>query len=306
MRLEQEQIRYENIVVGNSLSAALFSYCHRYPLIINSFSPPTPFEFLPTSLSLSSLGLDSFNLELNGVSDKVKFGMPKIELWNQLVFLLSMSGLQPTAFEDSNIKISSDKINVYSKSRMYSFGYGNIYIFNSENVSGISVNSHTKHYKVFDWIDVKAMSKNNIEYIRTGDDFVREIFFYPSERNGAKSSDRDIVCVSTMTEEQLKSFDYSDTIVKMKVKHVLKQYGFKGSRSGPKPGNPLEQNHRPIKLETSHRDVRRICFLSSDESNESVIIDNRQEIEIISEFQQGGSYLSKFNTMLKRNGTLIK
>jgi hypothetical protein len=302
---EQKQIRYENIVIGNSLSAALFSYCNKYPLIINSFSPPTPFEFLPTDLPLDSLGLDAFNIELNGAQGKAKFGMPKIELWNKLTFLLSMSGLQPCAFRGGNVRVHDDKIEVYSKSRMYSYEYENAFVFDSENVSGINVESKIKHYKVFDWIDVKALSENDIDYIKTDDNFVNEIFFYPSERNGAKSTDKDIVCISTMTEDQLKCFDYSDTIVKMKTKHILKQHGLKGSRSGPKPGSPLEQNHRPIKLETSRRDVRKVCFLSSNENRKSIVIDNRQEKEIIGDFQQNGGYLSKFNTMLKRNGVLI-
>ena len=305
MRSEQKQIRYENVVIGNSLSAALFSYCNQYPLIVNSFNPPTPFEFLPTDLALDSLGLHSFNIELDGAYDKVKFGMPKIELWNKLVFLLSMSGLKPAAFKGGNVRVSDHNIDVYSKSRMYSFEYENAFLFSTDNISGVNVSSEIKYYKVFDWISVKALSKNNIEYIKTGDDFVNEIFFYPSERNGAKSTDKDIVCVSTMTEDQLKSFDYSDTIVKMKVKHILKQHGFRGSRSGPKLGSPLEHNHRPIKLETSRRDVRKICFLNSNENRESIVIDNRQEKEIINEFQQNGGYLSKFNTMLKRKGVLI-
>ena len=305
MRSEQKQIRYENVVIGNNLSAALFSYCNQYPLIVNSFNPPIPFEFLSADLPLNLLGLHGFNVELNGICNKVKFGMPKIELWNKLVFLLSMSGLKPAAFKGGNVRVGDDNIDVYSKSRMYSFEYENAFLFSADNISGVNVSSEIKHYKVFDWISVKALSKSNIEYIKTGDDFVSEIFFYPSERNGAKSADRDIVCISTMTENQLRSFDYSDTIVKMKVKHILRQHGFRGSRSGPKPGSPLEHNHRPIKLETSRRDVRKICFLNSDERRKSIVIDNRQEREIINEFQQNGGYLSKFNTMLKREGVLI-
>ena len=212
MRLEQQQINYENVVIGNNLSAALFSYCNRYPLIINSFNPPTPFEFLPKDLNLEPLGLDSFNIELSGVNNKVKFGMPKIELWNKLMFLLSMSGLQPTALKVGGVKISDGRINVYSSARSYTFGYKKVFLFNSENVSGINVGATVKHYKVFDWINVRALSKNNVEYIKTGDNFVNEIFFYPSERNGAKSTDKDLVCVSIMTSEQLKSFDYHPSL----------------------------------------------------------------------------------------------
>ena len=110
-----------------------------------------------------------------------------------------------------------------------------------------------KVYKVYDWIDVRSGMNHPHDYIETGDDFVRELYFYPSDRiDGHHANRKDLVIASYMTEEQLNDIDYSDFYSRFKAEEVMKQAGIRGRANGRRNGKRL---FRSLKLEPSYREV---------------------------------------------------
>jgi hypothetical protein len=126
--------------------------------------------------------------------------------------------------------------------------YKQLYIFDDHNVSGLSPSStkNSQIFKVLDWFDVSRGGKHDIDYICTNEEFVNEIYFYPSELNPAK---KDLVSISYLTQEQLDNYEYSDTYARFKIISELKNAGIRGSKNGKNPNFPENSNepHKYLK-----------------------------------------------------------
>ena len=104
-------------------------------------------------------------------------------------------------------------------------------------------------------------------------DFVKEIFIYPSQRNGAKKSDVDLMCKSFLTKDQIKSFDYSDTMCRMKISNLLKRKGFKGRKTATHKGREYT---REISLEIDNRVVVEESELTLAKQTGNITIHNEK------------------------------
>tara|TARA_A100001515_G_scaffold4028_4_gene4038 strand:+ start:779 stop:1693 length:915 start_codon:yes stop_codon:yes gene_type:complete len=299
MPLKQSVSDGANIVIGHSLPSLIFSYLNDFPIIINKKAENNLFDLCSPHLDFNQIDLDCYNLSLNSVEGVSTFGCPKTHVKNQIIMCLSMSGLILNSVTFSNIKISQNQIECYSKSKKYPFAYKKIHIFNSENVSGISLEKQNVFYEVYDKIHMKHSNQNSVEFIETGDNFVNKIYIYPSKRNGAKKTDRDIICKSILSREQLDSFEYSDTISRMKVASLMRQAGFEGSKSGPNKSNPKIHNRRELLLVSASRSVCEKYTLKCKDIISDIVINNSTEEQIICKYGKNASSARNLNSMLK-------
>ncbi len=163
-----------------------------------------------------------------------------------------------------------------------------------------------------DWIDVKIGAKHELDYLKTGDGFVDEVFLYPSKRiDGQHLDKKDIVSISYLTNEQLNDINYSDTYVRFKVKKLMEDHGIKGSKNGKNPNYPhaSEQPHKylSIKLENSKRRVIKPVSISFPKDNECIFaIDKSAEDIICSNFKKDDSYVYALNERIYMENLLIK
>ena len=97
---------------------------------------------------------------------------------------------------------------------------------------------------------------HEFEVIESDTDFVQRIHFYPSDRIDGNENKKDLVSISTMTEEQLYDVEYSEVYVKFKILHLMKQAGITGSKNGTDDRGNVK--YRPIKIESAKREVRNI------------------------------------------------
>lgn len=74
-------------------------------------------------------------------------------------------------------------------------------------------------YRVIDWIKIRKGKEIRVEYINTEDQFVKEVYFYPTEFLNRF----DIAAISELSREQLDSFEYSDTMARFKVWKMIKE-----------------------------------------------------------------------------------
>ena len=289
-----------DIVIGHSLPALLYSYLNDYPTITNKQFIDNSFDFCHPELPLGVIGFDSNMRHFKTTGDPVEMGVSKAEIKSQLLLCLSLSGLLMNSVAPNNIKIGEGRISYFTKSRKYSTTYTTAHIFNADNINGANIKKHNISYDVYDSIHIRSSNKNDIEYISTDDNFVNQIYIYPSERNGTRKEDRDIMCKSILIREQLDSFDYSDTICRMKVATKMKDCGFTGSKVGITKRNSSEQYWRELSLVSAERNVYEKCLLSCEDNGENILINNSTAQQIIDQHGENVGLAKKINSALRQ------
>lgn len=279
------------IVIGGGLSAVLYAYCTDSVLLRSEDLGPPPFDFFEAGVDLSALNVEAKRFELCSNSDYKIVGASKRELWERLSFIKSICGGLP--FSDKIVSIRIDRaarlLTVSGRGTSTDFEYDKLRIFGDKNVHGISdlqVFSEPeviedKKYKVYDWFDVRSGCRHKFDYISTEDDFVRELFFYPSARVHGRHDDlKDVVSVSYLNKNQLNSVEYSDTYARLKVKQIMKDHGIRGTRNGRDTKNPEKFKYYALRLESSSRDICEVQKNSYHDA-EDIIFDYRTPEEIL-------------------------
>ena len=283
--------KVNKLVLGTDLAALIYAYLNNYTFIFTEVLEPTPFEFLPLDFPLHLFNHEKVEIEMDSLDGIVKFGTPKVELWNRLVFTMSCSGLLPFGLKEITVREEGSLVTVKTKSRNYYYEVSEV----------IKIKNSFHKYKVFDWIDIRSCGKNELDYVKTDDNFVSELFFYPSQRNGSKQGDDDLLVISDLTEAQTQMFDYGETMTRIRAKVLLHEMGIRGPRNGKNPSYPKSSErykYAPIKLEHSHRQIRR---------NKT----NNSELDIVQSFLNEGknlsehTYLYKFNRRVSQGSLLI-
>ena len=292
------------VIIGHSSEALLYSYLNDAPIIINKKPENIAFDFCPSDLPLHVVGLRNNLTTLKTSRDFTTFGLSKVKLRSDLMLCISMAGLLLNSVHPWNIRIQDNNIIYLTKTRKHSVSYKTVRIFNVDNISGLNIKKQNEVYEVYDNIHIRSSNKNDVEYIKTEDDFVKEIYIYPSNRNGTRKEDRDIICKSLLTKDQLNSFDYSDTICRMKVAARMRQNGFTGSKAALNKKDPLNHYYRHLSLVSAERVVREKCTLKCEEYNENIVIDNSTLRQVINQRPRVESRASQINNTLRNEEVL--
>jgi hypothetical protein len=265
---------HENIVIGHSLAALAYSFINNYPILLNDHLNTNPFDFCAPDLDLAPFGIENISTNVNSLSGTFQRGISKLQIEAAIIMSMSLRGLILNASPITNIKISDSTLESFSSSRKYTSQYENLHLFSSNNLSGVDMSKQNVVYRVYDKINLRYFNNDQgIDYIRGDDDFVKEIFIYPSQRNGAKKSDVDLMCKSFLTKEQIKAFDYSDTMCRMKISNLLKRKGLKGRKTATHRGREYT---RDISLEIDDRVVIEEAELVLVEQASSIAIHNEK------------------------------
>lgn len=292
----------DELVIGNSLEAVSYSFLNEKPIILNSIKKPYFFEFFEKGSCLEKYMIEADEYKLVAGDGDKQVGVSKLEVWENLVFHLSLAGLTPVADKTYSIRVEeNNSIKVTTKdSRVIRFKFNKLRVFDTENIAGLSFSDPLEQYKVTDWINVRSGMKHQYDYFETEDNFVKEVYFYPSVRMGSGKNDdrKDLVAVSYLTKEQLDNFEYSDTYVKFKVLNLMKKAGIKGPKNGRRWDDPNKWAYHSVKIEPRSREVRR-NEKSIHENKEFITFDNRDEREIYQSYSPKKNYLNKINKNLR-------
>ena len=224
-------LEYDEIVVGSNLTAVLFAFNNKLPIFYTQHMRPFRFDYCAPTLDLSSLHIDSLPRTLLTHGDNIKVGAAKELIWDRLLFLISLAGRAPLSTFCDNMRHNGETLvcsNEYSK--IAEIKFEKAYYFGDHNCSGIVKEKTLANplYTCYDWIAFNRGGKHEIDLIETADDFVSKIWFYPTDRIDGNSAVKDACLVSTLTEEQLLSFDYSQTMARFKMLAEMKERGMKG------------------------------------------------------------------------------
>jgi hypothetical protein len=106
----------------------------------------------------------------------------------------------------------------------------------------------------YDWIAFHRGGKHEIDYIETEDSFVKQIWFYPSDRIDGATKVKDACIVSFLSKDDLTNFDYSETMARFKAVSEMESRGMKGVFNGYSPtGKPKYYKFRTSNIAREKR-----------------------------------------------------
>jgi len=249
----------DKIVIGGTLEALIYAYIEDLPIIFCERKEPSYFNFFDSELSLDKFGFTNQSTELTIPNGTSIVGSLKRDLYEHLMFFLSLSGNIPLSDKARSIRIEKEGIlRVSTKnSRLARFKYKKLVVFDDKSVYNIpnkTISQSRKKLKILDWFNISSGMRQKLDHIKMDDPFVNEIYLYPSDRiDGNHLELKDCVCISYIDEEDLQSFEYSDTYVKFKLLKIFKSLGMRGARNGRSKEDPTKFKYYALKLDSTER-----------------------------------------------------
>jgi hypothetical protein len=292
-------LNYEKIVYGGSLEAFLFAYKNNLPVLYTNLKPPFLFDYLQPVDEFSKLNIKSPPNVLNSSTGVISYGPSKVQLWQKLYFLLSMSGkiIYGDTVRSVNIDGQEAYINCGTAKRKV-VEFDQVMIFDDTGISGLSeVKRQVKSKNiVYDWVDITSGGSHAYDVFQYDEDFVNTVYFYPSERNDNKKL-KDLVCISYLNDDQVDDFSYSSTYVKFKLLELFKEQGIRGARNGRDPNRPGKYKYYSVKLEPTKREVIPQVVNEYREDDRFIFFDSSLE-QIIQEPYMCDGYLRRVSEII--------
>ena len=230
-----KHMQAEQIAIGGTLDAVLYAYENNVKIIYVNRKPPEKFEFFDNKA-------------------------PKLEAYEKKLFKLSLCGQVPLGDNVRSIRIDTNNgLRIVTKNaRTINFQYENLIIFDEEGLSGLPAPAKRgkEEYDVIDWIDVRKGTMHQLRWLESSSNFVKKVYFYPSERIHGKHNKKDVIAISRISGQEIDKFEYSPTSARLKVESMMRSAGIRGPKNGtcPETGKP---KHYAIKLEQRHRDIKK-------------------------------------------------
>ena len=187
---------WASVVIGADLDAVRFAYENKYLLIKNR--PP-------------------YHHSYEDVEQE----------WAEKIYRLYEMALVPFTDKSNNIRVYPEEkiLKVFTDRNVYTVRYEKLHLYDDENVEGAPLDRELLHYRVIDWFDCQGLYDLDFDEITTEDKFVNKIKLFKTRRIDGNQKYLDLLCESFLTDKQLKSFDYGDTMARFKVADLLKKRG---------------------------------------------------------------------------------
>jgi hypothetical protein len=290
---------HEKIVIGGNLEAFTYAFKHCLPVLYTNLKSPFLYDYLQPDADLKQLNINFPPNILKSASGTLTFGPPKVQVWQKLLFLLSVSGRVLYGDTVRSIHMEGDELTLSCDgTHRKTINFGQVIIFDDENIIGLpAIRKQTKYKNIiYDWVNIVSGGSHEYGILQYDDDFVNTVYFYPSERND-NTRLKDLVSVSYLTDEQLVDFSYSDTYVRFKLLDLFKELGIRGARNGRDVKRPGHYKYYAVKLEPSNRQVTR-RVVNEYEYDEKLIFNYQDFSEIIKETTVLEGYLKRISEII--------
>ena len=239
MKLPPLEYTFDNVVLGWREEAVSFAREHGYHLIVNS--DQRPFHHFVGYQDIKSK-------------------------WYEGIFDLGMRSLLPVPFDVQTVGLDGGKLKVVTRGNTkVMISFQKLHIFDLDNCGNLGVDEVIKDYLVHDMFDITSGSLLGREIVlKPKDEFVQLIQFVTSNRIDKNTSGdfKDIVTTSIIGFEDIKNFDYSDTVIRILIERKLKEYEIK------------QPNGRSLKINHSFRHVvkNNFHFKPIDELDKRIVL----------------------------------
>ena len=200
-----------------------------------------------------------------------------ITKWSRVILELGLSGRLLSYDECPRVRVENNEIKITSDSRLYKYCFKTCYILDPTRVRHENeiIQTKDKTFLVLDDFELSQLGKNieSISNLSEDSDFSKKIFFYTSDRVDGANYITDCVVESTLTQEQLNNFDYSDTMVKFVVERYLKSQNINGvfmnlyKNGTPKYRKPIVKHVKRLIIEqdnNTYKDSKTVKFKVQD------------------------------------------
>lgn len=223
------------IITGGSLESLFYAYATETPIVITQ--PYIPFE----------LEAIEFHEMFKFLGYTTNQSLLKVQLWDRLVFVLSMAGLVMMPNNVRNVRHEQNSI-------VFALNDNSRFVIQYDQM--ISFDKHlVGKVMVYDWFDIRSGSKTELEELNDKkDNLVNKIIFYESRKKGQQGKGRkDLVALSNLKETTLLAYESSEGFVRLKTLQMMKEAGMRGTPNGyNKRGLQL---HYALKIEHTHREI---------------------------------------------------
>ena len=222
MELPPLEYTLDNVVLGWREEAVSFAREHGYHLIVNS--DQRPFHYFQREQDIKSN-------------------------WYEGIYQLGIQSLLPVPFEIQTVGLESSKLKIVTEGNTkVLINFGKLHIFDLDNFANINVEEVIEDYIVYDFFDVLRGSKQRKNtVIDFENSFVKTASFVPSNRMDQDKRGelyKDIITKSIVEAEDIKSFDFSETVVRLLLTRKLKELGIKA---------PSKKQTLNLKIDHSYR-----------------------------------------------------
>lgn len=186
-------MNFDNLVVGSNLEAVIFAFLNGYHLVLLEGREPLPFETLGPDETFDEIKFPNHTEEWpTEAGARIKVGNEASKLFDHLVYIHALSGLlisQNGASQFFEIFSSEKKCQIYTDSGVLTCQYENLYLFQLENVLGISINDQKNQTLILDWFNVDSGRRH--EY-RLATPSFGTLYFHTTDR-GRDSQYKDVL-----------------------------------------------------------------------------------------------------------------
>jgi len=204
MKLPPLEYTFDNVVLGWREEAVSFAREHGYHLIVNS--DQRPFHHFVGYQDIKSK-------------------------WYEGIFDLGMRSLLPVPFDVQTIGMDEGKLKVVTQGNTkVMINFKKLHIFDLDNCGNLGVDEVIEEYLVHDMFDITAGSRLGRDIIlQPRDTFVKLVEFVSSNRIDRNTAGdfKDILTTSIIPAEDIKSFEYSDTIIRILLERKFKEHKIK-------------------------------------------------------------------------------
>jgi len=225
MKLPPLEYTFDNIVLGWREEAVSFAREHGYHLIVNS--DQRPFHHFVGYQDIKSK-------------------------WYEGIFDLGMRSLLPIPFDVQAAGLDEGRLRIVTKGNTKVLvDFKKLHIFDLDNCGNLGVDEIIKDYLVYDMFDITAGSRlGRAIILKPKDTYVKLIEFIASNRIDRNTSGdfKDILTTSIISHQDIKSFDCSETVVRLFLERKLKEHDVK------------QPDGRSLKLQHSFRHTIKNAF----------------------------------------------
>ena len=225
MKLPPLEYTFDNVVLGWREEAVSFAREHGYHLIVNG--DQRPFHHFVGYQDIKSK-------------------------WYEGIFDLGMRSLLPVPFEVQTIGLDDGKLKVVTQGNTkVMISFNKLHIFDLDNCGNLGVEEVIKDYVVHDMFDITAGSRLGREIIlKPSNTFIKLIEFVTSNRIDRNTSGdfKDILTTSIIGHQDIRNFDFSETIIRIFLERKLREYEIK------------QPDGRNLKIRHSYRHITKNTF----------------------------------------------
>jgi len=151
--------------------------------------------------------------------------------WYEGIFDLGMNSLLPIPFDVERIAFEGERLKVVTKGNTkVLIDFKKLHLFDLDNCGNLGVDEIVKDYLVHDMFDITAGSRLGRDIVlKPKDTFIKLIEFVTSNRIDRNTAGdfKDIVTTSIISSADIRSFDCSETIVRIFLERKLKEHDIK-------------------------------------------------------------------------------